>query len=187
MSTSQDLTRALERLKDGGSFTFDELMPLVFGDLRELASRQMLKEAAKHTLQATALVNEVYMKLRRSPAVTWESRAHFFATAAHAMRQVLIDHARTAKREKRGGSWRRRELGDVAHVADSTHDSLDLLALNEALERLGQEYPRQLRVVEMRYFTGLDNEEVAEILGVSTRTVERDWKFAQAWLARELA
>lgn len=185
-TTSRDeLSTVFRRMRAGESFAFDDLMPLVFGELRGLASRYMRREAAKHTLQATALVNEVYFKLKKRPVVDWEGRTHFFATAANAMRQVLVDHARAAKRDKRGGGWNRQELDEDTPAEQEP--TLDLIDLNEALERLGREAPRKLQVVEMRYFVGMTNREIAEVLGVDTRTVERDWAFAQAWLARELS
>ena len=145
----------------------------------------MRGEAQRHTLQATALVHEAYMKLQRVPMVDWANRTHFFATAARTMRQVLVDHARTAKRVKRGGGWKQQELNADCAVAEGGQ-SYDLLALNEALERLTEMEPRKGQVVELRYFAGFTGPETVDALGVTTRTVERDWQYAQAWLAREL-
>ncbi|MDA1264947.1 MAG: ECF-type sigma factor [Planctomycetota bacterium] len=176
---------ALQRLKSGEQFSLGELLPYVYGELKGMARAQMRHQRANHTLQASALVNAVYLKLERSPIINWEGREHFFASAARAMRQVLIDHARTANRAKRGGDMQRRELRDD-RAEEQQHETLDLLILNEALEKLGQEHERKEQVVEMRYFAGLSEQEIAEVLGVSTKTVERDWAFAQAWLAREL-
>ncbi len=166
----------------------EELLPLVYQDLRRLAERYMSGERSGHTLQPTALVHEVYMKLVDQTRVNWQGKSHFFAVGAQAMRRLLIDHARRRRREKRGGTCRRITL--VESLFPSTESGLDfeeLLSLNTALERLSAVEPRAARIVEFRFFGGLTVPEIAHILGVSNRTVEGDWTFARAWLRRELS
>ena len=144
----------------------------------------MRGERPDHTLQTTALVHEVYLRLLGRTQPTWQNRAHFFAATARAMRQILVDHARGKRSQKRGAQGNKVSLDDVA-AATGVSD-LDLLALDDALVALSENDPRKARVVELRFFGGLTREEIAEVLGVTTRTVEREWKFAQAWLRREL-
>ncbi len=162
----------------------ETLFAIVYDDLRRVAATMLKEERTAHTLSATALVHEAYLRLGGRHPGAWQDRAHFMATAARAMRRVLCDHARGRGRLKRGGDHRRLELG-VAREADPGRGA-DLLALDEALDRLALESLRAARVVEMRYFGGMRGEDVATVLGVSARTAERDWRFARAWLLKEL-
>jgi len=171
-------------MKQGDERAADKLLPLVYDEFRALARHYLAQERGDHTLQPTALVHETYMKLVDQTRVDWQSRSHFFAVAAQAMRRILVDHARTRQREKRGGG-RARVILDEA-VALSPQKNEDVLALDEALEKLAQVSPRQAKVVELRFFGGLSVDEVAEALKVSKRTIEGDWTFARAWLAKEL-
>ena len=182
---SHDVTEMLAAVSSGREGAVDELLPVVYDELREIAERSLRHERSDHTLQATALVHEAYLKLVRQQGLTWKNRAHFLAVAARAARQILIDHARGLKRRKRGGERGRDPLEHVSVAAPER--GIDLVALDEALLRLTENSPRKGRVVEMRYFSGASTDEIAEVLGVTTRTVERDWRFARAWLYRELA
>jgi len=179
-----DLTRLLLAWSDGDETALQRLMPLVYSELRRLAERYMGRERAGHTLQTTALINETYLRLVGARDVHWQNRAHFYAVSAGAMRRILVDFARARKNLKRGGGARPVPL-DEQVLAGLTR-SADLLALDEALERLAALSPRQGRVVELRYFGGMTEQEVAEVLHVSSRTVRSDWQLARAWLHREL-
>jgi RNA polymerase sigma factor (TIGR02999 family) len=180
-----EITRLLEEWSRGDRSALDRLIPLVHAELRRIARRQMSQERAGHTLQATALVNEAYVRLAGDAGQRWQNRAHFFAVCAQVMRHVLIDHARSRAREKRGGALQRVSLEGLAAMAEG--GEAELLALDEALARL-EEFDRQkARVVELRYFAGLGIEETAEALGVSPTTVRREWRRAKAWLYRALA
>ncbi len=187
MESRGEVTSVLERLHGGDSLAADELLPLVYGQLRGLAERCMGGERDDHTLQATALVHEAYIRLTPGLDVSWEDRGHFFAVAAKAMRRVLVDHARAKKTDKRGGGALREELEHLELDAATGAQHLDLLVLHEALERLELQDERKARVVELRYFAGLSSDETAEVLGVTSRTVDRDWLFAQAWLSQDLS
>ncbi len=187
MGEGIEITMALQRLKDGGSMAFDDLLPLIYGRLRGLADRCMFQERANHTLQATALVHEAYLRLGQQTHVDWEGRGQFFAAAARSMRQVLVDHARAFRAQKRGGDRGRERLENVDPEGDCGASQLDLLALHEALGHLEETDERKAQVVELRYFAGLSSEETADVLGVTARTVDRDWLFAQAWLAQKLS
>lgn len=180
-----EATRLLERLAAGERSDADRLLELIYGELRQLAGAQLVRERAGHTLQPTALVHEAWLRLIDQQRVAWQGRGHFLGIAAQAMRRILVDHARGKRRAKRGGAWRRVQLEEGALT--EAGDGLDLLALEDALERLAQLSERQARVVELRFFGGLSSEESAELLGVTRRTVERDWRFARAWLYEELA
>jgi RNA polymerase sigma factor (TIGR02999 family) len=164
---------------------FDRLAPLVYSELRRLAQRYMGRERPGHTLQATALVNEAYMRLVVIKQVRWQNRAHFFAMAARMMRRILVDSARARGNDKRGGGARRVEFDEALAVANELGP--DLVALDEALTTLETVHPRKSQVVELRFFGGLSLEEAAEALHVSTDTVKRDWRFAKLWLLRELS
>ena len=178
-----DITLMLQRAGFGEEGAIDDLLPAVYEELRELAAHFLKGERREHTLQPTALVHETYLRLVGAPQIRWENRAHFFATAATVIRRILLKHARSKKCAKRGGSWRRVPLDlDITVKAPE----IDIVALDEALERLGRFAPQKLRVVELRFFTGLSLEGTAEVLGVSPRTVARDWRIAKAWLCREL-
>jgi RNA polymerase sigma factor (TIGR02999 family) len=163
----------------------DQLYTLVYAELRKVAHNQLRSERAGHTLQTTALANEVYLKLIGHDRVDWENRAQFFAIAARAMRRLLVDYARARNREKRGGGAEHLPL-EFADRAAGPEPTTDLVALNEALTRFQEEDPVKCQVVEMRYFAGLTTEEIASVLGISSRTVERHWRYARAWLYRAL-
>ena len=169
----------------GNREAFDELIPLVRRELHRLADRQLAAERPGHTLQATALVNEAYIRLVDQGQKDWKNRAHFFAICAQLMRQILVDYARKHRARKRGGGVDALPLDEALVYATGRSD--ELLALDEALERLIQIDGRKGRVVELRYFAGLNNIEAAEVLGVSENTVIKDWALARAWLQRELA
>lgn len=180
-----DVTRILAELRQGDRAAANELLPLVYAELRRLAVQRMSREQPGHTLQPTALVHEAYLRLVGDDAQGWDGRGHFFAAAAEAMRRILIDNARQRNRLKRGGELERRELGD--HDALALVDDVDgLLDLDAALTKLALVEPEMARLVELRYFAGLTVEETAEALGSSPRTVKRDWAYARAWLGREL-
>jgi RNA polymerase sigma factor (TIGR02999 family) len=169
----------------GDQTAFHELMPLVHDELRRLARRRMGRERADHTLQATALVNEVYLRLVDVKRMQWQNRAHFFAMAATMMRRILVESARARMFQKRGGGAEKVSLDEALVV--SAQPNPDLVALDEALSALSEVDPRKGQVVEMRYFGGLSVEETAEALLVSTGTVMRDWRLAKVWLLRELS
>lgn len=179
-----EVTRLLQMLAAGESAALDQLLPLVYDELRQIAARHLRGERSDHTLQPTALVHEAYLRLCQRHTPRWESRAHFLSAAAQAIRRILVDHARSRQREKRGGGWVRITLSE--EMAGSQDPNLDLLALDEALERLGERDVTDQRVVELRFFGGLSFQEVALVLGVAERTVQRRWSFARAWLYREL-
>ena len=162
----------------------DQLMPLVYDELRQLAGRYMRSEPEGHTLQATALVNEVYLRLVDVERIQLEGRAHFFALAARMMRRLLVDSARARGNEKRGGRLRRVPLDEASDVL--ADPQLDFEALDDALQKLESIHPRKVQVVELRYFAGFSVEQAADTLQVSTDTVKRDWRFAKLWLLREL-
>jgi RNA polymerase sigma factor (TIGR02999 family) len=183
-----DITRLLRELGDGRAGAIDDVLPVVYGELRRLADRQLRGERAGHTLSPTALVHEAYMHLIRDHDLSWESRAHFFGIAARAMRQVLVAHARRRAAGKRGGGWERVTLYTDAtpHGSATDERSFELLDVHDALERLAELDERTARVVELRFFGGLTLEQSAHVLGVSRRTAADDWSLARAWLAREL-
>jgi RNA polymerase sigma factor (TIGR02999 family) len=180
-----DVTALLLAWRAGDATAGERLLPMVYEELRRQATRAMRREDEAHTLQATALVHEAYLRLVDQRRVEWKNRAHFFGVAAQAMRRVLVDHARGRLAEKRGGGLQRVTLGDAGAHA-SGDDGLEVLALHEALERLAAIDAEQARLVELRYFGGLGIDETAEALGVSAATVKREWAVARAWLRREL-
>jgi len=182
-SLAAPVTRLLVAWGQGDQQALDQLTPLVYKELRRLAQWHMNGERPGHTLQATALVNEAYLRLVDINQIQWQDRAHFFAMAARQMRRILIDAARARGNQKRGGDVRKVSLTQGLSVPDRPED---LIALDEALEALGEVDERRARVVEMRFFGGLSVREVAEVLKVSPDTVMRDWKLAKAWLGREL-
>ncbi|HET9179190.1 MAG TPA: sigma-70 family RNA polymerase sigma factor [Terriglobia bacterium] len=183
--SAQEVTLLLRAWGDGSKEALDRLAPLVYRELHQIAGRLMARERPNHTLQATALVNEAYVRLVDARQASWQDRAHFFAICARAMRQILVDHARSRGSAKRGGDQVVIELEEG--LAATASPEAKLLELDEALKRLEALDPRKGRVVEMRYFGGLSVEETAEALKVSAETVRRDWKLAQAWLHRELS
>jgi RNA polymerase sigma factor (TIGR02999 family) len=180
-----DLTRILDRAQRGDPRAAEELLPLVYEELRKLAAAKMAREPAGATLQATALVHEAWLRLVGSQNQQWEGRAHFFAAAAEAMRRILIDRARRRRAVRHGGDQQRVDFENL-ELASPTPDD-QLLALDEALDKLAAARPRQAEVVKLRYFVGLTLEEAAEILGVSVDTAKDDSAVARAWLFRELA
>lgn len=180
-----DITGILREWSDGKAEALDALLPLVYDELHRQAARFLRNERREHTLQPTALINEAYIKLIDSADINWQGRTHFFAIAATQMRRVLVDHARAKHRMKRGGDDIRIPLEEV-NVAVSARADVDLIALDEALDRLAERDEQQERVVELRYFSGLSLEETAEVLQISRATVARDWEAARAWLHREL-
>ena len=180
-----EVTRLLVDWRQGDQAAFEQLIPLVHDELRRVAHRHMAHERAGHTLQATALVNEAYMRLIDIRRVNWQDRAHFFAMSSRLMRRILVDFARSKGYQKRGGGAQKVTLDEALIVSqDARHD---LVAIDDALNALGVVDARKAQVVEMRFFGGLSVEETAEALKVSVDTVMRDWKLAKAWLLRELA
>jgi RNA polymerase sigma-70 factor, ECF subfamily len=181
--SSTNVTEMLLEWRGGNEQALEQLMPLVYDELRRLAGRYMRSERREHTLQATALVNEAYIRLV-DMKVSWQDRAHFFAVAARLMRRLLVDHARAHHRAKREGDAAKVSLEDAMEV--SSGPTVNVLAVDEALTRLAEFDPRKSEILELRYFGGLNNDEVAEALGVSRATVQRDLRLAKAWLIREL-
>ena len=184
-TSREEVTGLLQAWSDGDQAALDKLMPLVYAELHRLAKRYMGREHEGHSLQTSALVNEAYLRLVDAHGVRWQNRTHFFAVSAQIMRRILVDFARTRQNLKRGGGARQVTLDEGLVV--SPKGGADLLALDEALEKLAILNPRQSRVVELRYFGGLNEEEAAEALNVSPRTVRHDWSVARAWLYRELS
>lgn len=183
-SDPQQITQLLLAWGNGDQQALEELMPLVYDELHKVAARHLRRQNPGHTLQTTALVNEAYLRLIDSSQVRWQNRAHFFAVSAQLMRRILVDFARQRQNLKRGGGARQVSLDEALVIAPERE--ADLLALDEALDRLAVLNARQARAVEMRYFGGLSEEETAEALKVSLRTVQRDWNLARLWLYREL-
>lgn len=179
-----DLTTLLDRITHGDEGAAARLIPLVYGELRRLAGGYMRHERSDHTLQPTALVHEAYLKLVEQQSVDWQGRAHFFRVAAQMMRRILIDHARGTLREKRGSGEKPVPLDEALVFAPE--QSMELIKLDQSLERLSQIDPRQSRIVELRFFGGLTVEETAEVMGISPKTVKRDWSVAKAWLHGDL-
>ena len=182
--SSKQVTQLLANWSQGNLEARDALMPLVYNELRKLAASYLRRERSDHTLQATALVNEAYLRLVEQDNVNWQDRHHFFGAAANLMRRVLVDHARAHVAEKRGSGLPKVALTEA--IAMSQERPADLLALDEHLTRLAALDPQQGRIVELRVFAGLTVEETAEILGISPATVKRDWAVAKAWLVHEI-
>jgi RNA polymerase sigma factor (TIGR02999 family) len=180
----QEVTQLLGDWRGGDERALEKLIPLVQPELRRLAHHYMSRERAGHTLQTTALLDEAYLLLADRAKPSWENRTHFFAAAAQLMRRTMVDHARERQAIKRGGDALKVTLDEAALVTKKRSE--ELLALDEALERLGTQDPRKSQIVELRYFGGLNVEEVAEFLKLSRRTVEREWNMAKAWLYRAL-
>jgi len=180
----QQVTRMLIDWSEGDRDAPNRLMPLVYEELRRLARQYLQRERPDHTLQATGLVHEAYLRLVDQSTTTWQNRAHFFGVAAQVMRRILVDYARTHRAEKRGGGWDKLVFDEA--ISLSTERSIDLVALDDALKDLLALDPHQSQIVELRFFGGLTIEEVAEVLDVSPRTVKREWRMAKAWLRREI-
>lgn len=185
MADASNVTQLLLASRDGEAGALDRLMPLLYDELHRLAAAKLRGERADHTLQATALVNEAWLKLVQQREQSWANRAHFLAIAATVMRRVLVNHAEARRAEKRGGGWAPITLTESAALMETR--AADLLDVDAALQRFAELDPEKARLVELRFFAGLTDEEAAQVLGVSTRTVERHWRLARAWLRRELA
>ena len=183
-SRSSRVTQLLEQFEPGDRHAGEQLFADVYTELRALASRYLQRERKNHTLQPTALVHEAYLKLVGQARVDWQGRAHFLAIAAQAMRQILVDHARRHRAAKRGGNRHRIALDDNLVIESSRN--VDLLTLEDALAKLTKLDPRQAQMIELRFFGGLSIAEVAKVMGISTRSVEREWTMVRAWLRREL-
>ena len=181
-----DVTQVLNAIEQGDPHAAEQLLPLVYAELRKLAAERMAHEKSGQTLQPTALVHEAYLRLvGREPARHWDHRGHFFAAAAEAMRRILVEKARRRQSLKHGGEWARRDahLEELAAAGDP--DPLEVLAVHEALERLAAKSPRKAELVKLRYFLGCTMAEAAEILGIAQATAEEDWTYAKAWLRRQ--
>ena len=181
----KDVTALLARWSRGDSDALDALMPIIYAECRRIAARQLALERRDHSLDPTALVHELYLRLVDQQRASWENRAQFFGVAARLMRRVLVDHARARHAEKRGGDAVFVSLDAAADTPDDSHVA-DVLAIDEALERLAAHDPEQVQIVELRYFAGLTVEETARVVGRSPRTVKREWRLAKAWLYQEL-
>jgi RNA polymerase sigma-70 factor (ECF subfamily) len=182
---NSSVTELLEQLSAGKEGAMNDLLPVVYAELRRQAARYLRRERKNHTLQPTALVNEAFFRLVDQRNVQWQNRAHFFGVAAQAMRRILIDHARTEQRIKRGGVKQHVTL-DEGMLAEQAR-SIDILALDEVLTRLAAIDERQAKVVELRFFAGLSVDETAEVMGISNATVKREWSMAKAWLYAQLS
>lgn len=184
-TSAPNVTALLKDWGDGDPQAFEELLPLVYNELRRRAAAYLRRERPNHTLQATALVNEAYLRLIDQRLVGWKNRGHFFAIAAQAMRRILVDHAKARHRNKRGGSAEDLPLEEALIGPDSNY-SIDIIALDEAMSRLTEMDAQQAKLVELRYFVGLSLEEAADVLNISRSTATREWTIAKAWLFREL-
>lgn len=181
-----DVTRILNAIEQGSAKATDELLPLVYEELRLLAAQKLSHEPPGQTLQATALVHEAYLRLVGEAGQKWQNRHHFFRTAAEAMRRILIDNARRKKSQKRGGQHGRPAMEDVVLTCADHCSADDLIALDEALAKLAEQDQTKAEVVKLRYFAGLTVEQTAEILGISSTTTKLHWAYARAWLLREM-
>jgi len=181
----EGITQLLERWSQGDEEALDQLMPLVYGELRRLAGAYLRRERSNHTLQSTALVHEAFMRLVQQQDVQWRNRAHFYAIAAQMIRRILVDYARSQHAEKRGSGAIKLAL-DEAMAVPQTGADIDLLGLNDALDRLAELDERQGKIVELRFFAGLSIEETAEVMHLSPASIKREWQTARAWLFREM-
>ena len=182
---SKDVTSLLIQWSSGDREALDRLMPYIYDELRRIAQRQFRRERQANTLQSTALVNEAYLRLINQKGISWQNRAHFFGIAAKIMRQILVDHARARNATKRGGQDFRLDLTEISEVPAKT-TNLDVLALDQALAELASFDSQQGRIVELKFFGGLSNDETAEVVGVSSATIKREWGLAKSWLFRKL-
>jgi RNA polymerase sigma-70 factor, ECF subfamily len=180
-----EVTRLLHQLKQGNREAEELLIPLVYKELRRIAAGYLRRETDEHTLQPTALVHEAYLRMAGMKQIDWQGRSHFFAVSATIMRHILVDHARANRARKRGNGWDAVSLNEA--ILPSLRRSPEILALDEALTRLADLDVRQSRIVEMRFFAGMSEEEIGDLLGISARTVKRDWRVAKAWLFKELS
>ena len=179
-----EITELLQAVRKGDSAAASRLVPLVYAQLRRLAASYLRRERPDHTLQPTALVHDALLRLLGTQEIDWQDRAHFFAITANSMRRILIDHARAHRAQRRSGVWKKLSLECAGVIQEG--QSPQLILLDGALSRLQEWDPRQGKIVELRFFGGLTEEEVSEVLGISVRTVKRDWKMARAWLHREM-
>ncbi len=184
MMTETAVTQLLKEIQSGDKTALDQMLPLVYGELKKLASYQLRRERSNHTLQPTALVHEAYLRLINQREVDWRDRAHFFGLASQMMRRILVNHALANKAEKRGGSEVKLSLDEVINF--SSQPGVELAHLDDALNRLEKLDPQQSRIVEMRFFGGLTVEEVAEVMSISSTTVKREWRVAKAWLYEQI-
>lgn len=184
MTASVDITLLLNEYKNGNKSALDDIFPLVYGELRRLAAKKLNDERVEHTLQATALVHEAYLRLVGQHSVDWTNRAHFFGLASEMMRRILVNHALERKRLKRGNGETKIALDEAVTFAEERE--LDLVELDESLNELAKFAPRQAKIIELKFFGGLTNEESAEALGISPETVKRDWRVAKSWLKTNL-
>jgi RNA polymerase sigma-70 factor (ECF subfamily) len=180
-----EVTRLLAEMRHGNHNAEERLIALMYGELRRIAARYMRNERPDHSLQPTALVNEAYLRLKKMRAVDWQSRSHFLAVSAHTMRQILVDHARAKNAGKRGADWS--QVTFTGQIGVAAEPPVYIVELDEALARLESFDQRQARIVEMRFFGGLSEDEIGAELGISERTVKRDWRIAKAWLYHELS
>src|SRR5438094_522998 len=183
---AKDVTQLLVNWSRGDRAALEELMPLVYGELRRLASAHLRRERSNHTLQSTALVHEAFLRMVHQQDVQWRSRAHFYAIAAQMIRRILVDYARSQHAEKRGSGAVKLALDEAMAVAQTPGTDIDLLGLNDALDQLAILDERQSRIVELRFFAGLSIEETAEVLHLSPASIKREWQTARAWLFREM-
>ena len=183
-AANEQVTRLLIDWSNGNRDAAMGLMPIVYDELRRLARSYLQRERPDHTLQATGLVHEAYLRLVDQKTTTWQNRAHFVGVAAQLMRRILVDHARRHRTDKRGGDWTKVEFNEA--LAPSATRTLDIIALDDALNDLAQLNPQHSQIVELRFFGGMKTEEVAEVLDVSPRTVQREWRMARAWLRRQI-
>ncbi len=181
---ASNITQLLNDYKGGKKDALDELFPLVYGELRKLAASRMRSERGDHTLQPTALVHEAYMRLIEQHSADWQNRAHFFGLAAEMMRRILVNHAVSHNAEKRFGNQTRLALDEIVDFTKGS--DINLISLDEALDTLAEFDPKQAKIVELKFFGGLTNEEIAEVTGVSDSTVKREWRIAKAWLHEQL-
>lgn len=183
---THDVTRLLHAWGQGDPDAAARLLPLIYDPLRHIAREYMQRERRDHTLEPTALVHEAYLRLTGGAPIDWQGRAHFYSLAARAMRRILVDHARTRQRERRGGAQQRVPLEEAEPLVRTDDGEVPLVALDDALKRFAEAHPRPSQVVELRFFGGMDGQAIAEVLQVSERTVKREWQFAKLWLHREL-
>ena len=186
IDTAAEITAMLKSWSKGEASQAEEVFPLIYDDLRKRAHSFLRRERPGHTLQTTALINETYIKLREQRNVEWESRAHFFAICATLMRRILVDHAKGKRRAKRGGGADQVPLDGVPIEIPNSDKGVDVLALDETLDRLADIDPQQARIVELRFFSGFSIEDTADVLAISPSTVKREWRVAKAWLKHEL-
>jgi RNA polymerase sigma factor (TIGR02999 family) len=184
--SAPDVTRLLSDWSNGDQAALDQLLPLVYSELRRLASAYLRRERSNHTLQSTALVHEAFMRMVHQQDVQWKNRAHFFAIASQMIRRILVDYARSQHAEKRGSGAVKLALDEAMAVPQAPATDVDLLGLNDALDRLAALDERQSRIVELRFFAGLSIEETAEVMSLSPASIKREWQTARAWLFREM-